>query len=769
MFIKNNGQKLKINPDGSITIGDKVYYDINSNLKNLTLDPLLNNEQSIEYRNIPIGIRKRINKSLNEIFDNLEASDDSIVALNHFKKFGLISETKSILRESSKKINASLFKMGFSNLDKFYFDNKKAKLEFIKTLDVNDKVNHEAIAKYVLYYKENNINNYRVFNETLQDFGIKNQSDILRYYNDSIDSSFKLSSEEFGIISFAKRDLINLQNKIIQDAISLGLDIPADLPRFVAPSDKIKDETINPAKIKLIQTLELIENSNYKSNYFNSDHSVSLELKEKFIKELKTQEKIINIDTNDNLELIKLQVLNNNGFSFQRMKNWALNNKLEILGPQKSMIIAQTGLKYCNKLVECGILKTSNFEDYTFSCPRAREILLENSDKSFNELADLMINEFKAITEIKENEHFETINDEVVKKEKKDFFDFLDAQYNSFYKTQNIDFETFKNDILKDNSQELNRINDLYPALKTISASDLIKEYEDKKIYTYDRTNTLTFNSKKEKDALNKLWKETQDTNRSKSEEDIKAPIEFINVSAVKFEGINLHKLNEWKNNVTLPGDQAEKFVELSIKHAKDLVNIGILKTNDNEIFSFTDNFAKETLFKNYDKSLDELEILNLGTKKLREEFNKINSIEKNGKDVTKQDIDSKKITEVVVVADEEQSISVPENDKEVISSTNHSLEDNELITKFLTFNHFYDQSSNEKYISLMRTEENKLNNELENKCILDSNFREELKLLSKSETIDSNKYFHLTNLLDSLDNKYLDSLESNEKKLELN
>lgn len=769
MFIKNNGQKLKINPDGSITIGDKVYYDINNNLKNLTLDPLLNNEQSIEYRNIPIGIRKRINKSLNEIFDNLEASDDSIVALNHLKKFGLISETKSILRESSKKINASLFKMGFSNLDKFYFDNKKAKLEFIKTLDVNDKVNHEAIAKYVLYYKENNINNYRVFNETLQDFGIKNQSDILRYYNDSIDSSFKLSSEEFGIISFAKRDLINLQNKIIQDAISLGLDIPADLPRFVAPSDKIKDETINPAKIKLIQTLELIENSNYKSNYFNSDHSVSLELKEKFIKELKIQEKIINIDTNDNLELIKLQVLNNNGFSFQRMKNWALNNKLEILGPQKSMIIAQTGLKYCNKLVECGILKTSNFEDYTFSCPRARDILLENSDKSFNELADLMINEFKAITEIKENEHFETTNDEVVKKEKKDFFDFLDAQYNSFYKTQNIDFETFKNDILKDNSQELNRINDLYPALKTISASDLIKEYEDKKIYTYDRTNTLTFNSKKEKDVLNKLWKETQDTNRSKSEEDIKAPIEFINVSAVKFEGINLHKLNEWKNNVTLPGDQAEKFVELSIKHAKDLVNIGILKTNDNEIFSFTDNFAKETLFKNYDKSLDELEILNLGTKKLREEFNKINSIEKNGKDVTKQDTDSKKITEVVVVADEEQSISVPENNKEVISSTNHSLEDNELITKFLTFNHFYDQSSNEKYISLMRTEENKLNNELENKCILDSNFREELKLLSKSETIDSNKYFHLTNLLDSLDNKYLDSLESNEKKLELN
>lgn len=771
MFIKNNGQKIKINPDGSITIGDKVYYDINSNLKNINLSPLLGKEESIEYKNIPIGIRKKINKSLNEIFDNLQASDDSIVALNHLKKFGILSETKDILRESSRKINASLFKMGFSNLDKFYFDNKKAKLEFIKTLDVNDKVNYEAIANYVLYYKENNINNYKVFNETLQDFGIKNQSEILKYYNDSIDSNFELGSEEFGIISFAKRDLINLQNKIIQDAISLGLDIPADLPRFVAPSDKIKDETINPAKIKLIQTLEFVNTSNYKNNYFNSDHSISLELKEKFIKELKTQEKIINIDTNDNLELIKLQVLNNNGFSFSRMKNWALNNKSEILGPQKSMVIAQTGLKYCNKLVECGILKTSNFEDYTFSCPRAREILLENSDKSFNDLADLMINEFKGLTdEIKKDEKF--INDDVVKKEKKDFFDFLDAQYNSFYKTQNINFETFKNDILKDNSQELNRINDLYPALKTISAIDLIREYEEKKIYTYDRTNTLNFNSKKEKDILNKLWKETQDTNRNKLEEDIKAPIEFINVSAVKFEGINLHKLNEWKDNVSLPGDQAEKFVELSIKHAKDLVNIGILKTTDNEVFTFNDKYSREILFRNYNKSLDELEILNLGTKKLRDEFNNINSNQI--KDNSNKESSPKEILEVLEVKEEQEIIP---NSKETLPINEVPLSidinakgSNELVTKFLTFNHFYEKSSNEKYILLMKNEEEKLNAELENKCLIDLDFREELKSLAKSESIEPNKYFHLTNLLDSFENnKYLDSLESSEQKLNLN
>lgn len=824
MFVINNKKKIFINPDGSIKIGEKVYYDINNNLRSIkNIAPLLDNNLSIEYSEIPIGFRKKINKSLNEIFENLESNEDGIIALTHLRDFGILTETKNILKESSKRINSSLFKMGFSNLDKFYFENKKAKLEFLENLNTNTKVNYSAIAKYVSYYKENNLNNFKIFCETLQDFGLKNQSDILKYYNDSIDSNFKLGSEEFGIISFAKRDLITLQNKIIQDAISFGLDVPIDLPRFIAPTDKIKDEVINPAKIKLLQTFDFSNITSYKNKYFNDDHSLSTELKTKFINDLKVQEKIINIDSNDNLDLIKLQILHNNGFSFSKMKDWALNNKTEILGPQKSMVIAQSALKYCNKLVECGILQTKNFEDYTFTSPLSREILLENQSKSFNELAEIMIAEFK-IKDI-DNATQNIISADVITKQKKDFFEFLDAQFASFYKTQNIDFEDFKNDILKENSEEFNRMKDLYPALNETPFVDLIKEYEENKTYIFDRTSTLNFKSKETKDSLNNTWQQIQNENRNKSEDDILTPIKFINISAVRFEGINLHKLNEWKDSVSLPGDQAEKFVELSIKHAKDLVNIGILKTTDNEIFTFSDNYAKEVLFKSYDKDLNQLEKENLGNKKLNVEFSKkkvtttekdkpkLTSYTHNGNNWELSSSSTKEAYKIlrnghlfqdnvklleVFSEDELKSNTFPTNKKDIeksflekyvnnillqeVKSTDLSTSDkltglnssvnincDELLKKFLVFNHYFEKSSNESYIKLMTKEEQNLNNEIENMALRNPDFVNQLVQLSTSD-IDANKYFHLTNILDSLQNKeYINSLNNETQNLQVN
>lgn len=829
MIIVNNKKKIFINPDGSIKIGEKVYYDTNNNLRNIkNITPLLDNTSSIEYADIPIGFRKKINKSLNEIFENLESNEDGIIALAHLRDFGILKETRDILKESSKRINSSLFKMGFSNLDKFYFENKKAKLEFLENLNTNSKVNYSAITKYVSYYKENNLNNFKIFCETLQDFGLKNQSDILKYYNDSIDSNFKLGSEEFGIISFAKRDLIVLQNKIIQDAISLGLDVPIDLPRFIAPTDKIKDEVINPAKIKLLQTFDFSNINSYKNKYFNDDHSLSTELKTKFINDLKVQEKIINIDSNDNLDLIKLQVLHNNGFSFSKMKDWALNNKTEILGPQKSMVIAQSALKYCNKLVECGILQTKNFEDYTFTSPLSREILLENQSKSFNELAEIMINEFK-IKDVESAAVQNTISTDVITKQKKEFYEFLDAQFASFYKTQNIDFENFKNDILKENSEEFNRMKDLYPALNETPFVELIKEYEENKTYIFDRTSTVNFKSKEIKDSLNSTWQEIQNENRNKLEDDILTPIKFINISAVRFEGINLHKLNDWKDSVSLPGDQAEKFVELSIKHAKDLVNIGILKTTDNEIFTFSDNYAKEVLFKNYDKDLNQLEKQNLGNKKLNVEFSKkkvvttekekekdkskLTSFTHNGNNWELSSGSTKEAYKVlrnghlfkdnvtlleVFSEDELKSDNFPTNKKDIeksflekyvnklllqeIKSTNLSAPDklielnnsvnincDELLKKFLVFNHYFEKSSNESYIKLMTKEEQNLNNEIENMALRNPDFVNQLVQLSTSD-IDANKYFHLTNILDSLQNKeYINSLNNETQNLQVN
>jgi hypothetical protein len=100
----------------------------------------------------------------------------------------------------------------------------------------------------------------------------------------------------------------------------------------------------------------------------------------------------------------------------------------------------------------------------------------------------------------------------------------------------------------------------------------------------------------------------------------------------------------------------------------------------------------------------------------------------------------------------QEQKEDKSENTKSNIY--NNLLNNQELITRFLTFNHSYEKSSNERYISLMKNEEYKLNTDIENKCLKDSVFREELNLLCKSDDIDANKYFYLSNLLDGLESK---------------
>jgi hypothetical protein len=698
MIIKSNGKTIHITPDGSIKIDDKHYYDNKAYLKSIhnALIPLLEKDSSINYNDIPYSLRKKINKSLNNVFENLQNNEEGIIALNHLKEFGILAEKKAQLKSLSLSINNSLFKLGLGDLDKFYFNNKKEKLEFIEKLNTNGVVNHVAINKFVAYYKENKLNDFKFFNETLQDYGLKNQSDILKHYNDHIDESFKLDSKEFGLISVVKRDLMELQNKVIKDAISSGLDVPVDLPRFISPSDKIKDELINPEKVKFIQRLSF-ENGKYKSSNFNEDHSVSSSLREKFIKELKTQEKIVNIDTNDNVDLIRLQILNNNGFSFDRMRNWALNYKSDIVGPQRTMLIAQSGIKYCNKLVECGILQTSNYEDFTFTSPRAREILLENPNATFNELADEIIKEFKSEDVDVDGKSFDTISKEVYNNQRKEFYAFLDAQYESFYKPQDITIDKFKEDILKDDSAELKRLNDLYPALKDVNYSELVEEYYEQKIYDYDRTSTFDFSNKKNQDELLNKWKEIQVLNRNKSEDDLETTSKFINISAVRFGGVSLSSLENWKDNVSLPGNQAEKFVQMSIEQAKELVSIGILKTSDNENFSFVDNYAKEVLYKNFDKTINELEILNFGEKRLKDEIISSKEISQEDKGKLKQEqfidnlksklserVPEKQLKDILIEI-HGNNIKMSLNEKETFFSINDKSLENKNIDKFLS------------------------------------------------------------------------------------
>lgn len=132
----------------------------------------------------------------------------------------------------------------------------------------------------------------------------------------------------------------------------------------------------------------------------------------------------------------------------------------------------------------------------------------------------------------------------------------------------------------------------------------------------------------------------------------------------------------------------AESFVYKSIQQAKDLVSIGILKTNDNKNFFFKDNFAREILFKNFDKSIDTLKELNKGIKTLiKEKTNKTNN--------------------------------------------------NDLLNELKNFNIHYKNSNNLKFIEDMGVKEKTLLKNIENKFINDSNFRADLKDFYNNENID--------------------------------
>ncbi|WP_323585322.1 hypothetical protein [Aliarcobacter butzleri] len=716
MIISNGKNFITINKDGSIKILDKNYIDKENNLKEIEhkLKPLLENN-SINYNDIPFNIQVKINKALKNIFEALEENEEGIFALAELNKFGLLKEKKNILNDARIKINSSLFKIGLHDLDKFYFKNKKAKLEFMETFHNNyyPKVNNSNIYKFVSYYKENNLNDFKLFHESLIDYGVRDKYEILKYYNDNIDSNFSLSTKEFGLISLLKRDLINLQNKVIEDAIEEGLDVPIDLPRFVSPTDKIKDEKIDLEKIKAIHKIDY---QNKDSLYFQNNKPVK-ELKEKFIEELKIQQKIIDVDTNDNIRLIQLQLLNNGGYNFQRMREWACNMDNTLLSPYRMMCISQSSIKYCNKLVECGILKTDNFEDFYFSCPKTREILLLNPNSTFEELSNLVLKEFNVSIKEETPKNKKMVR-EIEKKQKNDFFDFLNAQYDSFYKNNNIPLNEFIKEITKENSKERKRFNDLYPGMKE-NFIEIITEYEDIKKYTYDRTATIKFENTDIKEEINNLWDKARKDNlhfevsENDSPEKLKLKenltVNFINASCVKFNGIKLNSLNNWKQNMLKSNIVDESvvnaFIVKSISHAKDLVSIGILKTKDNENFYFTDNFSKQILFQNLTEDIDKLKELNLGVKVLKKD-NKMNIKNKN------------------------------------------------CLDEYLNFNFHYDQSNNIEYVKEMANKENSLINEIKQNFIMDIKFREKVLSLINQENLKDNNLIKLSKILDTTEIK---------------
>ncbi|MDD5373314.1 MAG: hypothetical protein PHO62_07820 [Sulfurimonas sp.] len=581
----------------------------------------------------------------------------------------------------------------------------------------------EKIALFVLKYKEGGQNDFKFFHETLNDFGVSDTKEILSYYNDSVDQSFKLSSREFGLISSAKAELVSLQEKIIADAIEAGLEVPSNLSRLVSPSDKIKDETINPQKIKMIASFDFAKGQvKHKGESFDASGVMSGAAKSAIDEALAKEIKNLYRDIDNSVGFANVAIIKNNGFSFDRMKEWALySGENDIINPQKAMSVAITALKQCNKLVECGILQSDGGKNFTFTSPRAREILFENQGASYNALADIVIKEH-SITFVDTKE--KPLNRELFDAQKAEFEEFLDAQIQSYYIPQGLGMKEFEADAGAENSQEFQRFRDLYPELKKgIDFKSALSDFIEKEKFVYVRQNSLDLSSKDFKSELEKLWKEAQTANKAVGEDSPKEKEvvqgKFINLSAVRFNGIEFEKLRLWGEgavkNKSLTKSAAEAFIAASLKQGEKLVEAGLMVKNEKS-YDFVDSFAKETLFKGYDLDIAEIARLNRGEKRVR-------------------------VVEDVDVAHEDGGQKVG-----FLGSVGLSAASVAVAEKLSCFNYSWRESGDEKYRSMMAKVEIELKSDLKMSYIMDKGFAElldrEVRAFVGGKEVDASFFF---------------------------
>ena len=146
---------------------------------------------------------------------------------------------------------------------------------------------------------------------------------------------------------------------------------------------------------------------------------------------------------------------------------------------------------------------------------------------------------------------------------------------------------------------------------------DIAKEVQTQKPKTtieYDRTPSIDFRKDDIKGEVTKTWSELQKINREQQAQNR----DFMNISAVRFNGVSQKSLEKWETNAIKNGateEIAKKFVDASLRNAAELEKAGILTQKEPGEYRFKDSFAKETLFQNLDKPVAELQELNQGKK----------------------------------------------------------------------------------------------------------------------------------------------------------
>ncbi len=491
----------------------------------------------------------------------------------------------------------------------------------------NEENNYLFLDKFISNYKEKNYNDFSLFNETTQDLVGGTTRDVLELYNDKVDESFVLDSDEFKFVNQAKQSILELQDDCIRNAVELGVEIPKELPRFKSTSNKFKDVSLNPQKAKMLKDFDfaLYDKLHKSKSKYITDDGFDNESKDKITELSKSGLFELNSGIDHSTLFLTSQIIKHGGFDYDEWKTWAINgenNGVKTISDAYQAI--NNGVLHCNKLVECGILKAEESGTYSFTSPLTRDILLENPRSDYVTLANLVIDKMDITLDT--NHQLKILEKNKIDFEKNNFFEYLDAQFESYYKPQEKNINEFKKDILhvkneglndEFNSEEFNYCKDTFPALFNSNNFDkIIDEYVLSKMYKFVREGNLDEKDLNKNDKLySGLVKEFKD---SKKRLDKDKELSLIDSSIVKYDGLNVKKLDTFgyfiRKNQNVDKKESDKYIKAAKNRAIELEKIDLLvKNGDN--FSVKDEYSKMILAKNIGDDIKKLAKLNIGIK----------------------------------------------------------------------------------------------------------------------------------------------------------
>lgn len=166
----------------------------------------------------------------------------------------------------------------------------------------------------------------------------------------------------------------------------------------------------------------------------------------------------------------------------------------------------------------------------------------------------------------------------------------------------------------------------------------IYKNMEEPKVETINgRTPTVDFFSKATQSKITQVWTEQQTKNRSQAE----PTRDFMNISAVKFGGVSKPALEKWgetaKSHTKADSNVIEAFINASLRNAKELVKAGVMHEKSPGEYKFVDNFAKQSLYNNIDKTVEKIAEANQG-KQITREAHPQNEIKERLESITSQE-----------------------------------------------------------------------------------------------------------------------------------